>query len=102
CFVANAARTDTIVLACTHYPLLLDRLVRLASWPVAFIDPAPAIARRVIDLLGSAGAGTSAGARRAVFTARRKPPAALIAAVSRFGIGEIDAVEAFDTPSLSA
>jgi len=102
CFVANAARTDTIVLACTHYPLLLDRLVRLAPWPVAFIDPAPAIARRVIDLLGSAGAGTSAGARRAIFTAGRKLPAALIAALSRFGIGEIDAVEAFDTPSLSA
>src|SRR5713101_5695908 len=30
CFVANAARTDTIVLACTHYPLLLERLERLA------------------------------------------------------------------------
>src|ERR1700730_15021437 len=33
CFVGDgeqaSARTDTIVLACTHYPLLLDRLVRL-------------------------------------------------------------------------
>src|SRR5262249_34996410 len=49
CFIANGARrTDTVVLACTHYPLLLDRLVRLAPWPVAWIDPAPAIARRVI------------------------------------------------------
>ena len=46
------ARTDTVVLACTHYPLLLDRLQRLAPWPVHFIDPAPAIARRVVDLLG--------------------------------------------------
>ncbi len=30
CFVGNGAsvrRTDTVVLACTHYPLLLDRLV---------------------------------------------------------------------------
>ena len=27
CFVdADGRRTDTIVLACTHYPLLLDRL----------------------------------------------------------------------------
>src|SRR3977135_1869471 len=31
CFVEHAqARTDTVVLACTHYPLLMDRLVRLA------------------------------------------------------------------------
>src|SRR5215813_15378927 len=52
CFVASGGRrTDTIVLACTHYPLLLDRLARLASWPVDWIDPAPAIARRVTSLL---------------------------------------------------
>ena len=59
CFVGNgagdAARTDTIVLACTHYPLLLDRLIRLAPWPVDWIDPAPAIGRRVVDLLGTPG-----------------------------------------------
>jgi glutamate racemase len=31
CFVdADGRRTDTVVLACTHYPLLLDRLERLA------------------------------------------------------------------------
>jgi glutamate racemase len=55
CFVEHGgARTDTVVLACTHFPLLLDDLTRLASWPVAFIDPAPAIARRVVELLGPA------------------------------------------------
>ncbi len=56
CFVTGDGpdnRTDTIVLACTHYPLLLDRLVRLAPWPVDWIDPAPAIARRVVSLLGA-------------------------------------------------
>ncbi|UGV26036.1 glutamate racemase [Rhodopseudomonas boonkerdii] len=55
CFVQDAAgaRTDTVVLACTHYPLLLDELTRLAPWPVAWIDPAPAIARRVVDLIGA-------------------------------------------------
>src|SRR5258708_27671024 len=56
CFVGDradeAARTDTVVLACTHYPLLLDRLIRLAPWPVDWIDPAPAIARRGSELLG--------------------------------------------------
>ncbi|MEA2818346.1 MAG: glutamate racemase, partial [Bradyrhizobium sp.] len=51
CFVEDrggeSARTDTVVLACTHFPLLIDRLVALAPWPVDWIDPAPAIARRV-------------------------------------------------------
>jgi glutamate racemase len=62
CFVEAGARTgaggrtDTVVLACTHYPLLLDFLQRLAPWPVAWIDPAPAIARRVATLLGAPGA----------------------------------------------
>ena len=48
----GAERTDTIVLACTHFPLLLDRFERLAPWPVRWIDPAPAIARRVVELVG--------------------------------------------------
>lgn len=54
CFVEDEiARTDSVVLACTHYPLLLDRLIELAPWPVEWNDPAPAIARRVADLLGA-------------------------------------------------
>ncbi len=40
----DGRRTDTIVLACTHYPFLLDHFRRLAPWPVEWIDPAPAIA----------------------------------------------------------
>jgi glutamate racemase len=54
CFLNGHARTDTVVLACTHYPLLLERLTKLAPWPVDWIDPAPAIARRTSDLLGPA------------------------------------------------
>ena len=44
-------RTDTIVLGCTHYPLLIDEIRAAAPWPVAYIDPAPAIARRVGEVL---------------------------------------------------
>lgn len=50
-------RTDRVVLACTHYPLLLTRLERVAPWPVSWINPAPAIARRVVQLLGDAPTG---------------------------------------------
>ena len=62
--MTRGARTDTVVLACTHYPLLIDRLMRLAPWPVAWIDPAPAIARRVADLLGAAQGASRRAARR--------------------------------------
>jgi glutamate racemase len=54
-FVEKAGkRTDQIVLACTHYPLLLEAMERVAPWPVTWIDPAPAIARRVVHLMGEA------------------------------------------------
>jgi glutamate racemase len=75
CFVGNAtdetARTDTVVLACTHYPLLQDRLSRLAPWEVAWIDPAPAIARRVSDLLGPPGQEADRAGAEMVFTSKR-------------------------------
>jgi glutamate racemase len=61
CFVERAGRrTDTIVLACTHYPLLLDRLQAFALWPVQWIDPAPAIARRVVQVIGREAPGEGA------------------------------------------
>jgi glutamate racemase len=88
CFVdAGGRRTDTVVLACTHYPLLLDRLERLAPWPVTFVDPAPAIARRVADLSGPKAADAPGSPARIVFTSNRSPSAALAAALARFGIG---------------
>jgi glutamate racemase len=75
CFVGDAqdatARTDIVVLACTHYPLLLDRLVRLAPWPVDWIDPAPAIARRASDLLGPPRTGPVEAGAEMIFTSRR-------------------------------
>jgi len=77
CFVADpdgGPRTDTVVLACTHYPLLLERLVALAPWPVAWIDPAPAIARRVSTLLaGVQGQAERAGARMTMTSGRPHP-----------------------------
>ena len=75
CFVggdeAPSGRTDTVVLACTHYPLLMDRLVHLAPWPVDWIDPAPAIARRVVDLIGPAGSRAGRVGAEMIFTSRR-------------------------------
>jgi glutamate racemase len=56
CFVEREGRrTDHVVLACTHYPLLLETFRRLAPWPVDWVDPAPAIARRVEHVLRERG-----------------------------------------------
>jgi glutamate racemase len=93
CFVGadedETARTDTIVLACTHYPLLLDRFVRLAPWPVDWIDPAPAIARRVAHLLRSpVGKADLAGAEM-IFTSGR--PHVLSKALTPFFGGRVPA-----------
>lgn len=44
-------RTDIVVLGCTHYPLLADEMAKVEPWVVRYIDPAPAIARRVADVL---------------------------------------------------
>jgi len=90
CFVGNGeARTDTVVLACTHYPLLLDRLTRLAPWPVDWIDPAPAIARRVSDLLGSPGSESDEAGAEMIFTSKR--PHTLSQALMPFFGGRVPA-----------
>jgi glutamate racemase len=54
-------RTDMVVLACTHYPFLLARLQAVAQWPVTWIDPASAIARRVAAVVGAAADGGGGG-----------------------------------------
>ena len=87
CFVEiGGRRTDIVVLACTHYPFLADTLAELAPWPVTWLDPAPAIARRVAAVLagepaegrGRAGHAQSPGARSfAQFTGGDAVPPAL-------------------------
>jgi glutamate racemase len=76
CFVEDRGgepgRTDTVVLACTHFPLLMDRLVALAPWPVDWIDPAPAIARRVANLLGPGGDDAGHVRAEMLFTSGRQ------------------------------
>jgi glutamate racemase len=87
CFVEHTGRrTDTVVLACTHYPLLRPRLERLAPWSVNFLDPAPAIARRVIELLGPKSGDAENPSAQMVFSSGRSPSMALAGALARFGI----------------
>ena len=82
CFVTSGpARTDCIVLACTHYPLLRERFERLAPWAVTWIDSAPAIARRVDTVLAERGFAANEVPHPddglALFTSGRPPHPAL-------------------------
>ncbi len=97
CFVSDdkfGVRTDTIVLACTHYPLLQNYFDRLAPWPVEWIDPAPAIARRVDAILSerfaARHAAQNAHSGRALFTSGKRPPISLENAMLRMGLRALE------------
>ena len=63
----QAAGADTVVLACTHYPFVIDSIRALAGPDVEVIDPAPAVARqtgRRLDELGLRAPPGSAATHR--------------------------------------
>jgi glutamate racemase len=86
CFVEAQGRcTDTVVLACTHYPLLTARFRVVAPWPVVWLDPASAIARRVVELIGPRSQASAPAPASIAFTSGRKPAPALAKALSGYG-----------------
>lgn len=58
---------DVIVLGCTHYPFVADRVAAIAGSGVEIVDPAPAVARQVERVL--AVDGLSSGVERTGRTA---------------------------------
>lgn len=55
------AGADTIVLACTHYPFLLEAIRRIVGHDVTVIDPAPAVARHLGNVLADHGLTAETG-----------------------------------------
>ena len=49
------AGADTIVLGCTHYPFLADTIRKVAGTPVTLIDPAPAVAKHLMEVMQENG-----------------------------------------------
>ena len=84
CFVEGSPRTDTVVLACTHYPLLLEQIRRIAPWTVDWIDPSPAIARRVESLLDKSESENIPAPAKFLFTSGKSPSPALMRALQPF------------------
>jgi glutamate racemase len=92
CFIdEDGRRTDTVVLACTHYPLLVGRLRRLARWPVTWLDPATAIARRVTDLTGPPSYRAHLAPAQIVFTSGNPPTPRLTVALAGYGLNAANA-----------
>jgi len=50
-YVATFGDIDTLVLGCTHYPLLTDAFAAALPPGVTLLDPAPAVAARLADWL---------------------------------------------------
>lgn len=91
CFVEREGkRTDIVVLACTHYPFLVNRMRKTAPWPVDWIDPAEAIARRALSMVASDEAGTWHRARDLASFTSGQPDPAIARLVAGFGFDVAD------------
>jgi len=83
-------RIDTVVLACTHFPLVADELAATSTQPIRFVDGAKGIARRVAVLTAGQIWPAARPPGIAVFTAPIDPTPALIEALARFGLEKLE------------
>ena len=83
-------RIDTIVLACTHFPLVRDELAAAAGRPMNFVDGAEGIARRTAYLLADAVWPAEPVPGRAVFTAQSGDIDALRSALHSFSLDQVE------------
>lgn len=85
-------RIDVVVNACTHFPLVADRLAAAAPHPVTFVDGGPGIARRVAALTQGQDWPDVAAAGTAVFTRLGERESALAPALGRYGLERIESL----------
>jgi len=83
-------RIDTVVLACTHFPLVEAELAAAAPRPVAFVDGKEGIARRTAFLTRDRAWPAEPPVHRALFTGRTADLDALRVTFAAFGIGRLD------------
>jgi glutamate racemase len=79
-------RIDTVVLACTHFPLLQDELTQ-AFPKVSYIDGGPGIARRIAYLTRGQAWPAACSPGLMLYTGPARHPS--LAMLDRYGIGEI-------------
>lgn len=83
----EGSRIDTVVLACTHFPLLADEL-KQAFPAVSYVDGGPGIARRVAWLTRDQAWPETSAPGVAVFTGPAPAPP-LRDALARFDLAEV-------------
>ena len=81
---------DTIVLACTHFPLLEPELAAAASRPLRFVDGKEGIARRAAWLTRERAWPDTPQTGRAIFTGRHTDIAAYRPGLARFGLESVE------------
>lgn len=79
-------RIDTIVNACTHFPLVVDELAAAAPPGMRFVDGSAGIARRVAFLTQGQDWPAESSAGKAVFTG----PVGTVPALAGFGLTQIE------------
>jgi len=82
-------RIDTVVLACTHFPLVEEELAAAAPRPLRFVDGKEGIARRTAWLLRGREWPESAPEGRAVFTRRDESWRPYAAGLAAYGLTRI-------------
>lgn len=86
----GAEDLDTLVLACTHFPLLADELTAVFGAQVRQVDGAAGIARRIVHLLEGQHFAAS-GSNRFIVTGPLNGAAGLEAALAARGFGPAEA-----------
>ena len=81
---------DIVVLACTHFPLVADRLAAVAPRPLVFVDGAKGIARRTGYLMRDQQWPIALAPGTAVFTAPIELPEGLRTSLAAFGLTKIE------------
>ena len=83
-------RIDTIVLACTHFPLVEAELAAAAARPLVFVDGNEGIARRTAWLTREESWPDDPGEGVAVFTGRNLDGEAYRPGLAAFGLTRIE------------
>ncbi len=83
-------RIDTVVLACTHFPLLREELQAVMPRPITLIDSAEGIARRVAFLTQGQNWPQERPSGVAVFTAPLEISPALKASLASYGLIRVE------------
>jgi glutamate racemase len=80
-------RIDTVVLACTHFPLLQDELV-IAFPGVSYVDGGPGIARRIAYLTAEQPWPATRPPGIALFTSAAREP--LLGSLAAYGLDQVE------------